>query len=368
MIRIENIYYMLAYAYRNLRESDKDFVGEEKFENAADLLAAILARGMNTQIKRGIQKDYIAKSNSLRSPKGKIDVSMTVSKQLMINKQVMCEFDEYSADILMNKILKSTAYTLCRSAEVSSEHKKSLKRSLLYLNEVSYINIKHIPWKELKFHRNNTEYRFLMNICHLIAEGLVISENGKSVKMRAYVDDQLMSRLYEKFLLEYFRKHYPIFKVTASFIDWKTDDGMIDLLPQMRSDVTIEYGDIVMIVDAKYYSKTMQSNQFSDRRSIHSNNLYQIFTYVKNKAWNVSSDVMGMLLYAKTDEVVTPNEKYEMSGNKIYVRTLDLGTEFKEIEVQLSNIAKIIKEIDEGKKIKLEKENAQRTQLVEILL
>ncbi len=74
MIKIENIYYMLSYAYRNLRESDKGFVGEEKFENAADLLATILARGMGTQIKRGIQKDYIKKIGILRSPKGKIDV------------------------------------------------------------------------------------------------------------------------------------------------------------------------------------------------------------------------------------------------------------------------------------------------------
>jgi 5-methylcytosine-specific restriction enzyme subunit McrC len=346
MIKIENIYYMLSYAYRNLRESDKEFVGEEKFENAADLLAAILAKGMGTQIKRGIQKDYIKKIDTLRSPKGKIDVSTTISKQLMTNKQVVCEYDEYSVDILMNKVLKSTAYALCRSEEVSSEHRKALKRSLLYLNDVSYINIKHIPWKDLKYHRNNTQYRFLMNICYLVAEGLVISENGKSIRMRAYVDDQLMSRLYEKFLLEYFRKHYPIFKVTASFIDWKTDDGMIDFLPQMRSDVTIKYGDVIMIIDAKYYSKTMQGNQFSDSRTIHSNNLYQIFTYVKNKAWNVSNDVMGMLLYAKTDEVATPNEKYEMSGNTIYVRTLDLGTKFHEIEVQIGNIARIIMEVE----------------------
>ncbi len=45
---------------------------------------------------------------------------------------------------------------------------------------------------------------------------------------------------------------------------------------------------------------------------------------------------------SKTDEVVTPNEKYEMSGNTIYVRTLDLDLEFLEIEKQLDNIAQII--------------------------
>jgi 5-methylcytosine-specific restriction enzyme subunit McrC len=51
-----------------------------------------------------------------------------------------------------------------------------------------------------------------------------------------------------------------------------------------------------------------------------------------------------MLLYAETDEVIKPNEKYEMSGNTIYVRTLDLDCEFSRIEEQLDDIAQIILE------------------------
>lgn len=343
MIRIENIYYMLSYAYRNIKESDNSFIGTESFDNAADLLAAILAKGMSVQIKRGIQKDYIDMTDTLSTPKGKINVSSTITKQLMIKKQVVCDFDEYSADIVMNRILKSVAYTLCRPDEIRKEHKKSLKRSLLYMEDVGLINLKEIPWNELKYHRNNTSYRFLMNICYLIVAGLIMSPNGHSMKVKSFIDDQVMSRLYEKFLLEYFRKHYPEFKVTASFIDWQTDDGIIDLLPLMKSDVTIEYSGKTMIVDAKYYGKTMQGNQFSDRKTVHSNNLYQIFTYVKNKDEMNNGSVKGMLLYAKTDEAVTPDEKYEMSGNTIYVRTLDLGAKFEIIEKQLEMIADIIR-------------------------
>lgn len=119
-----------------------------------------------------------------------------------------------------------------------------------------------------------------------------------------------MIRLNEKFLLEYFRKHYSQFKVSASFIDWQTDDGMIALLPQMKSDVTIEHNGMTMIIDANYYSNP-------------------------NK-------VKGMLLYAQTDEAITPNETYEMSGNTIYVRTLNLDCDFSSIEAQLDEIAQII--------------------------
>ena len=46
-----------------------------------------------------------------------------------------------------------------------------------------------------------------------------------------------------------------------------------------------------------------------------------------------------MLLYAKTDEAIQPDNTYMMSGNKISVKTLDLYCEFSEIANQLNGIA-----------------------------
>ena len=47
-----------------------------------------------------------------------------------------------------------------------------------------------------------------------------------------------------------------------------------------------------------------------------------------------------MLLYAKTDEEIYPNNVYQMSGNQIMVSTLDLNKPFAEIAEQLNTIAK----------------------------
>ena len=46
-----------------------------------------------------------------------------------------------------------------------------------------------------------------------------------------------------------------------------------------------------------------------------------------------------MLLYAKTEEAITPDCSYVMSGNKISVKTLDLNKEFKLPAAQLDKIA-----------------------------
>ena len=107
----------------------------------------------------------------------------------------------------------------------------------------------------------------------------------------------------------------------------------------MQTDIMLSKGNTVLIIDAKYYGHTTQSQY--GVHTLHSGNLYQVFTYVKNKDAEFGNEphtVSGMLLYAQTDEVVQPNHIYHMSGNKISVRTLDLNCPFKEIAEQLDMI------------------------------
>ena len=150
---------------------------------------------------------------------------------------------------------------------------------------------------------------------------------------------EVMSRLYEKFILEYYAMECPQVKATASQIPWALDDGVGTLLPVMQSDIMLTQGNRVLIIDAKYYTHTMQTQY--DVHTLHSNNLYQIFTYVKNKDMEFGDrphEVSGMLLYARTDELIQPDNTYHMSGNKVSVRTLDLNREFSEIAAQLNTI------------------------------
>lgn len=54
--------------------------------------------------------------------------------------------------------------------------------------------------------------------------------------------------------------------------------------------------------------------------TIHSNNLYQIFAYVKTKEYTFKAEkhrIAGMLLYAKTNEEIQPDQMYQMHSNQI---------------------------------------------------
>lgn len=145
--------------------------------------------------------------------------------------------------------------------------------------------------------------------------------------------------MYEKFILEYYSRHYPELSVSASQIPWALDDGVGTMLPVMQTDIHLQRGNTVLIIDAKYYSHTTQVH--FDKHTLHSNNLYQIFTYVKNRSYQFGEEdntVSGMLLYAKTEEEIQPDNVYQMHGSQISVKTLDLNLPFAEIAVQMDRI------------------------------
>lgn len=338
-INIKNVYYMLSYAFRVLNEEKYQDIKSEGYEYTADLLSVILAKGLSSQIKRGLGRDYLQRIDSLASPHGKIDISASIKEQSIITKKLVCCYDSYEENTYMNQVLKSTSLKLIQSDDVKVEHKKALKKLMLYLDNVDVIDLRSVKWKSFQYSKNNATYKMLINICYLVVKGLLLTEEKGDLKMSKYLDDRQMHNLYEKFILEYYRKHYPEFRPTPSPVDWNVDDGFKDLLPMMRSDITLEYQGRTTIIDAKYYSRMLQYNQLFNSKTLHSNNMYQIFTYVKNKDVRHDGSVSGILLYAKTDEEEALDQNYSMSGNKISVKSLDLCQEFAGIKETLDGIA-----------------------------
>lgn len=340
MIRVRNVFHMLAYAFSALTEQGYRAVATEDFDNAAELCAAILEQGVSLQLKRGLGQEYVSRTEARSSLRGAIKVTESVKSQAIWRRQLVCSYDEFSVDTTMNRVIKATVALLVCS-DISRARKKSLKKLMVYFANVREIDLHTVNWN-MRYDRNNRTYRMLMAVCWLVVKGLLQTQSDGSVRMMDFFDEQRMSRLYEKFILEYYRREHPRLRASASFVEWALDDGMSEGLPAMRSDITLSARGRVLIIDAKYYKSTMQSN--FDKKTVHSGNLYQIFAYVKNKQAVLerageSVEVSGMLLYAATDEEVQPDVTYRMSGNQIGVRTLDLDRPFEEIRAQLDGIA-----------------------------
>ena len=337
MIPVQNIYYMLSYAFQALQAQNYKDLATEKFHNTAELCAAILDKGISVQLKRGLGRDYLPKSESLSTLQGRLNISESIKTQTLLKKQMICTYDEFSTNTQFNQIIKSTMLMLLK-ANITNTRKKSLRNLLLFFSDVNEIDLRFANWNQ-HYNRSNQSYQMLIGICYLIYNGLLQTQTDGTTKIMDFFDEQRMCHLYEKFLLEYYRKEYPEITANASQIPWQLDDGVGAMLPKMQTDVMLTYKEKVLIIDAKYYTHTTQLRY--DTHKLHSGNLYQIFTYVKNKEIQLAAvphEVSGMLLYAKTDEIIVPDNSYYMSGNKVIVRTLDLNLDFAGIATQLNHI------------------------------
>lgn len=339
MAKIKNIYYMLSYAFQTLRETGFKNVGTESFENIHDLFAAILIRGVGAQVKRGLYREYVPYQEALAGLRGQIQIAQTIKQQTLPQGKLVCSYDEFTPDTPHNQALKSVMFLLLRQGNVKPENKKALRKLLLYFGDVTEIAPTSIRWDAFKYHKNNASYRMLLGICHLIVKGLLVTEESGGYRLTDWFKDEVMFRLYERFVRAYYQRHHPHFRPKAASIDWDiaSNDNRA-FLPSMKSDITLEYGDKRLIIDTKYYGKTMQVNTQYNSQKFISGNLYQIYTYVKNSDKNGTGNVAGVLLYAKTDESITPNEDFCIGGNQISLKTLDLNQNWEAITEQLEQL------------------------------
>lgn len=327
---------MLSYAFQVLQEKGYNNIATEEFDNVAELFSAILSKGISLQLKRGLNKDYIEVCEPLSAIKGKINISDSIKTRSVMKSQLICSYEEFSENSYFNKILKTTVMLFLK-ADISKSRKKELKKLMMFFS-MDTLDEHSINWN-IRYNKNNQSYHLLLSICNLIIKGLLQTQQDGTSKLMDFLDEQRMCRLYEKFVLEYYRKHYPSISANAEQISWQLDDDVSDMLPIMQSDIMLKKDTQVLIIDAKYYTHTTQSN--FDTHTLNSANLYQIFTYVKNKEYELREKqhkVSGMLLYARTDEEIQPNNTYYMSGNRIDVKTLNLDCDFSVVKEQLDAI------------------------------
>lgn len=342
MIPIRNIYYMLSYAFGELRGIDYRYMNVEHLDTMKDLCACILTRAVSLQLKRGLIRDYVTIEEDLMSPKGTINITSSITSGVIQNHRLVCSYDDFSENSIRNRILKQ-ALSVLLASDVKTEYKTEIRKLLRFFCDVDYVDPHAINWS-MAYDRNNQTYRFLMAICKLVLKDLLMTQSDGTFKMMDLLDDRAQHKIYEKFILRYYEKEWPQLHASSSQIKWGLDDDDTPgMLPSMQSDIMLNDGHSWLIIDAKFYNINLQHNM--GKASLISGNLYQILAYVQNKRFELAKNkksfsVAGMLLYARTKESLQPDGfDKNILGNRMMTRTLDLDKDPLEIAKQLDDIA-----------------------------
>ena len=127
---------MLAYAFNALNHKDYEKLKGEDFENIYDLLASVLVRAVGNQVRLGLHREYIEEQSELLGVKGKIQVNESIRVQSFIRGRLVCSFDEFDHNVLMNKIIKTTLFHLTKCNRLNPGIKKDIKSLTLFFVEI----------------------------------------------------------------------------------------------------------------------------------------------------------------------------------------------------------------------------------------
>jgi 5-methylcytosine-specific restriction enzyme subunit McrC len=342
-IPIANIYYLLLYAWDKLDEAGVADVTTEEHHELVDLLAKVLIGGTNDILRRGIDRGYVTHEETIPAIRGRLLLTATLQRNLLETARTHCAFDEFSADILHNQILKATLRILAGVEQLDRDLREQAGDLERRFGQISDIRLTGSHFRRVQLHRNNAHYDLLLKISGFLFDNILVDERTGHSRFRDFDRDMHKMRLlFEAFARNFFIRHFPELKVSNPVIDWfgiDRADASSSTLPKMKTDIVIRSETQVLIIDTKFTPKAFASRFESDKAKSQSDHLYQVFAYLRNYGLHHPGvTVSGMLLYPVIEERF--NHRYELHEHPIEIASIDLRSEWHGIEREMMNLVR----------------------------
>jgi 5-methylcytosine-specific restriction enzyme subunit McrC len=334
-IPIENIYYLLCYAWDRLEERDVARVAASPSARLQDLFARMLELGISHLLKRGIDRTYIPIEDEIPGIRGRLELATSIKRASFLRARAWCAYDELSPDVLHNRIIKTTLRRLAGVGGLDSELAESLRDLYRRMPEVREIALTGRIFRRVKIGRNIAYYGFLLDVCEIVHRNLLVHENTGEYVFRDFTrDDAQMANLFERFLYRFYQYEQRQYRVEAPHLTWDAEGAADDiaLLPRMRTDLVLRGIRDTIVIDAKYYSEALGT--YFGKASVRSDHLYQLHTYLRHVALNRDPRVTrGMLIYPRTTSSLSLS--ISIFGHPVTITALNLDQSWENIHNEL---------------------------------
>jgi 5-methylcytosine-specific restriction enzyme subunit McrC len=226
---------------------------------------------------------------------------------------------------------------LARHAGLDHELRANLRTTCDRMGRLSPVGLSEGTFRRVQLHPNIAFYRFLLEICRLVALEVLPEEAPGQYRFRDFLrDEKAMPLLFQRFVRNFYAREQSTYRVSSTRLNWQATSGLkehVELLPVMETDISLTRPGEHLVVDTKYYREALRSRYGKGR--VNSENLYQLFSYLRNIAMapGAPPNVAGVLLYPAVASEL--DLEYEMHGHRVRVATVNLGQDWREIHRHL---------------------------------
>jgi 5-methylcytosine-specific restriction enzyme subunit McrC len=336
-IPIRNLFYLLCYAWDVLDRADELEVGTSDAPDLENLMAEVLASGIEHLLRRGMEQGYVEFREDSKAIRGRVDFQQTVKRFLDRRREAHLVTEELSPDILTNQILRASLAALLRFSTLTTENRERIAGLYHGLRGVSEIKIYGSSFYRIRLHTNNREYRVLMSICELLHRYALADAAGANLRFFDFDRYEVkMRKLFQMFVTNFYRRRQQVYGINAEAFPWHdsmayhTDEVA---MPRLHTDIVMTSPVKKIVVETKYMPQPFHKR--FGKTILRANHVNQAFAYMQNvEAWDLSSrPVEGILLYpAVTDSFLL---KWRLFGHSFTAAAVDLNKSWLEIETQL---------------------------------
>ncbi|MED4019159.1 5-methylcytosine restriction system specificity protein McrC [Sutcliffiella cohnii] len=333
-VPIRNLFCILSYVHeipelvKSLNEVDEDII-------TYDFIANEFLKEVDRISHRGLVKSYVTHVEPTGRLGGRLLLNESIPYFIARKPLVVCEKDEYSANVLENQLLKATLKAISYNKYVKEETRKRSFMMLDLFPEVDVLPLTKGIFNRVHFSKHNAYYKRSIHIAKILHELTLLShKQGDWSLFKAELDEKALNHLFEKFLFHFYRMEQNEYKVSSERFSWNLQ-GNEALLPSMVTDVSLTHknGREKIIIDAKFYKHIFQEH--FGKQTFHSHNMYQLFTYLMHQPQEL--DVRGVLFYPFNGRDVQESFVWD-ERMKVEVLTLNLDLPWREINDQLLRV------------------------------
>ncbi|MDP8975658.1 MAG: McrC family protein [Actinomycetota bacterium] len=210
-------------------------------------LASFFARTVERTLGQGIRRDYVPRTSREPALRGRIRFA-ELARQPGLVFPLPVAYEEYSADILENRAIKSALSRLLHLPGVGIETRRVMSRELGRLHDVSDVAVSPHEIDEFPLTRLNAYYEPALRLAAVVLRNLTVVDQPGATSAGSFMLN--MNDLFQDFVTRRLRRALRgRLDVIAEPTRWLDRDRRVRMWPDLEFRID---GELVLVGDAKY--------------------------------------------------------------------------------------------------------------------
>ena len=328
-IGIPQLLSMASYAIGQVKFQSEEFEFPEEHA-LADVLALALVHHARMAFARGLLHGYRVEEEALHTVRGRIRFDEQMRRRFGIPLPVEVRYDDFTDDILANRLVKAAAYRLINIRLRSLKARIGMGWIAGMLDNVSLREFPPNDVPDVPFDRLNEHYKNVVELSRLVLRHSAFQSSRGTVRASGFLVN--MNDLFQEFLTVALRETLGVSKRAFGEhgIPSLDESARLRLQPDL---VWRDGSSCVFVGDAKYKNIADKAVPESD--------IYQMLAYVT--ALNLRG---GMLIYA--GEADTATHHIRNTDKTVEVVSLDISGTLDEILANVRGLGRKVMRLRQG--------------------